>query len=85
VHNATQRYNNPKLPFFLTQGNMDRGPALANALAAAVAAINSAGGNATYLDLNVGPNDGCGGHPGAAGHAAMAAAAVPAIARVMGW
>jgi lysophospholipase L1-like esterase len=85
VRNATARYGDAALPVFVAQGNMNRAPALQAALAAAIAGINGAGGNATFLDLRVGPNDGCGGHPGVAGHAAMAAAAAPVIARVMGW
>ena len=55
------------------------------ALNVSIAAINSAGGNATYLNLKGPPTDGCGGHPGVEGHAGMAAMAIPQIAKVMGW
>ena len=41
--------------------------------------------SAIYLDLRGPPNDGCGGHPGVAGHAGMAALAIPAIGAAMGW
>jgi lysophospholipase L1-like esterase len=85
VLNATRRYGNPSLPVFLAQGNINNGTPLQNALQVAAAAINAAGGNATYLDLRVGPIDGCGGHPGVLGHAAMANAAKPTIAATMGW
>ena len=73
------------MPVFLGQGNMNNGEPLHDALLAAAAAINAAGGNATYLDIRFGPTDGCGGHPGVLGHAAMAKAAKPVIAQVMGW
>lgn len=64
---------------------MNDSPKLFNALMAAATAINASGGNAHYLDMRVQPVDGCGGHPGTLGHAAMAAAAEPVIAQVMGW
>ena len=85
VLNATRRYGEPKLPVFLGQGNMNNGAPLHDALQAAAAAINAAGGNAVYLDMRAGPTDGCGNHPGVLGHAAMAAAAKPVIAQAMGW
>ena len=69
----------------LAQGNMNNGAPLHDALQVAASAINAAGGSATYLDMRAGPTDGCGGHPGVLGHAAMAAAAKPTIAAVMGW
>ena len=85
VLNATRRYGNLALPVFLSQGNMNNGAPLHDALQVAAAAINAAGGNATYLDMRAGPTDGCGNHPGVLGHAAMAKAAKPVIAAVMGW
>ena len=85
VLNATHRYGQPTMPVFLAQGNMNNGLQLQNALLAAATAINNTGGSAFYLDLRVGPTDGCGGHPGTLGHAAMFAAAKPVIGSVMGW
>ena len=85
VKNATTRYGNVAMPVFLAQGNMDNGQPLYNALMVAATAINASGGNAHYLDMRAGPTDGCGGHPGTLGHAAMAAAAKPVISQVMGW
>ena len=85
VLNATRRYGRPSMPVFLIQGNMNNGEPLHDALAVAAAAINAAGGNATYLDLRVGPTDGCGNHPGTLGHAAMFEASKATIASVMGW
>jgi hypothetical protein len=61
VQNATARYKNPKLPVFVAQGPMNNGAPLHDALQVAIKAINSAGGNAIYLDLRGPPNDGCGG------------------------
>ena len=46
------------------------------------------GGNAVFLDLRTGAadsHDGCGGHPGQRGHAAMAAKGIPQIGSKMGW
>ena len=86
VLNATQIiYKKPSMPVFVAQGPMNNGAPLHDALQVAIAAINAAGGNATYLDLRGPPNDGCGGHPGVAGHAGMAALAIPAISAFMGW
>ena len=64
---------------------MDGSAQLGSALNASIAAINAAGGNAIYLNLNGPPNDGCGGHPGLLGHEAMAAIAIPQISKVMAW
>lgn len=83
--NATLRYNNPTLPIFLGQGNMNNGAPLHDALIAAATAFNASGGRAFYVDMRVSPVDGCGGHPGTLGHAAMAAAAFPVIGSAMGW
>jgi len=85
VLNATARYNKPRMPVFLAQGNMNDGAPLHDALQVAAAAVNAAGGNAHYLDLRTGPTDGCGNHPGVLGHAAMFAASKATIASVMGW
>jgi hypothetical protein len=85
VLNATARYNNAKMPVFLAQGPMNNSPNLYNALQNAITAINAAGGNAHFLDMRGPPCDGCGGHPGVAGHQQMAAMAIPTIAQVMGW
>ena len=41
--------------------------------------------SAIDLDLRGPPTDGCGGHPGVAGHAGRAALAIPAIGAAMGW
>ena len=73
------------MPIFLAQGNMNNGENLRSALLAAASAINNTGGSAHYLDLRVGTTEGCGGHPGTVGHAAMFAAAQPVIQSVMGW
>jgi hypothetical protein len=73
------------MPIFLAQGNMNNGPELQNALLAAATAINNTGGSAFYLDLRAGPKDGCGGHPGTLGHAAMFNASKPVISSVMSW
>ena len=84
--NATQtHYKTPKMPVFVAQGPMNNGAPLHDALQVAIAAINAAGGNAIYLDLRGPPNDGCGGHPGVARHAGMAALAIPDIGAAMGW
>lgn len=48
------------------------------------AAMATSGVNATELDFMAAPMDGCG-HPGVAGHAAMAHIAAPVVARVTGW
>ena len=64
---------------------MNNGLPLQNALLAAASAINASGGVAFYLDMRAGPTDGCGGHPGIAGTAAMYKAAVPQIATAMSW
>ena len=86
VLNATAvHYGKPAMPVFVAQGPMNNSPALHDALAVAIAAVNAAGSNAVYLDLRGPPNDGCGGHPGVLGHSGMAALAIPAIAKVMGW
>jgi lysophospholipase L1-like esterase len=86
VLNATAAiYKRPSMPVFVAQGPMNNSPNLHDALHVAIAAINAAGGNATYLDLRGPPNDGCGGHPGVAGHSGMAALAIPAIGAFMGW
>jgi hypothetical protein len=73
------------MPVFVAQGNMNNGAALFGALQVVVAAVNAAGGNAHYLDLRAGPTDGCGGHPGVLGHAAMFAASKASIANATGW
>ena len=78
-------YRNPSLPVFVAQGPMNCAEELRIALSESILAINAAGGNAIYLNLCGPPNDGCGGHPGQQGHAAMAAMAIPAIAKEMGW
>jgi lysophospholipase L1-like esterase len=85
VQNATTRYGNPKLPIFVSQGPMNNGAPLYNALQSAIKTINAAGGAATYLDMRGPPNDGCGGHPGVAGHMGMFEMAQPVIKAVMGW
>ena len=85
VANATARYRDAKLPIFVAQGPMNNGAPLYNALQAAIAAINAAGGNAMYLDMRGPPNDGCGGHPGVEGHKGMFTLAQPVIAKAMGW
>ena len=85
VLNATARYKSPKLPIFVGQGPMNNGQPLFNALAAAIAGINAAGGNAQFLDMRGPPNDGCGGHPGVLGHKGMFDLAQPVIAKAMGW
>jgi len=83
--NATKRYNDPALPFFVAQGPMNDSDALNAALTTVIQQINSAGGKAYYLDMRGPPNDGCGGHPGVQGHRQMADMAIPQIATVMGW
>lgn len=85
VANATQRYGKPSLPVFVAQGPMNDSPQLNAMLTTVIANINAAGGNAHFLDMRGPPNDGCGGHPGLAGHAGMFAMAQPQIAAVMGW
>ena len=85
VLNATKIYKTPKLPVFVAQGPMRCDDELYAVLNRTIDAINAAGGNATYLDLKGPVDDGCGGHPGQAGHAAMAAMAIPQIERAMGW
>ena len=77
-------YGNRKLPIFVAQGPFAVA-GLGHALNVSVAAINAAGGNAVYLNLQVLPIDGCGGHPGVVAHAEMAAKAIPQIASKMGW
>jgi lysophospholipase L1-like esterase len=85
VLNATRIYKNPKLPVFVAQGPMNCDAKLGAALNVSIVAINAAGGRAVFLDLKGPPNDGCGGHPGALGHEAMAEMAYPQIAKVMNW
>jgi len=81
---AAADYARPALPVFLAVGPLTHAPLAA--VRAAVAAVNAAGGAATLLDLGVdSPADGCYGHPGPRGHAAMAALAAPVIAGVLGW
>lgn len=81
---AARDYVRPSLPVFLAVGPLTSAPAAA--VRAAVAAVNAAGGAATYLDLgHESPADGCFGHPGPRGHAAMAALAAPVLANVLGW
>lgn len=67
-----------------TSGPFDY-PRLGKALNASIVGINAAGGNAIYLDLRGPVIDGCGGHPGTRGHAAMANLAIPQIAKAMQW
>lgn len=85
VLTATERWGKPSMPVFLGQGNMNNGERLHDNLLAVGRAINASGGAAFYVDMRVGPTDGCNGHPGILGNAAMAAAAQPVIASVMGW
>jgi pectin methylesterase-like acyl-CoA thioesterase len=61
---------------------MDGYRAAAEAVAARVGALNI---SVTVIDFMGAPLGGCQGHPGAAGHAAMAAAAAPVIAKALGW
>ena len=67
------------------QGPMNCGAALNKSLQVAITSINSAGGNAHYLNMCGPPNDGCGGHPGVEGHAQMFDMALPQVKAVMGW
>lgn len=83
MQNITAWYDAPHIEFFCAVGPMTAAPG--NATAAAVAAANAAGLHATLLNLTGIFCDGCAGHPGVAGHRAMAAAAQPVIASVMGW
>ena len=81
--NLTRLHSNPHLAIFAGCGPLTSKPV--PAVKAGVAAFVAAGGNGHFLDLGLAPADGCFGHPGAAGHAAMAALATPAIAAVLGW
>lgn len=84
---AGKAYSNPKLPIFVALGPFEN-LKLGAALNVSIAAINAAGGNAVYLDIitpTSAAHDGCGGHPGLRGHAAMADRAIPQIASKMGW
>ena len=56
------------MPVFVGQGNINRSELLQNLLFTVISEVNAAGGNAHYLDLRVGPVDGCGGHPGVEGN-----------------
>ena len=53
VLTATARYNEPKMPVFVAQGNMRNDDVLYNLLQTVISDINSAGGNAHYLDIRV--------------------------------
>ena len=73
--NLTALHANPRLAVFAGCGSLTSKP---------VPAIKQ--GIASFVaDLGEATPDGCFGHPGAAGHAAMAALAAPAIAAVLGW
>lgn len=73
------------MPVFVGQGNINRSDLLHSLLFTVISEINAAGGNAHYLDLRVGPVDGCGGHPGVEGNQAMFENAKSQIQAVMGW
>lgn len=90
VLNATRLYRKPRLPVFIAQadGPLHSSPVwdrLHDTLQLIASDITTAGGNASFLDMRGPVFDGCGGHPGVGGHAAMAQLAIPQIARVMGW
>jgi hypothetical protein len=71
------------IAFFGAVGPMSTvyGPAVQDAIALATAT----GLSAHFLDVNGTTLDGCGGHPGAVGHAQMADKAQPQISAVLGW
>jgi lysophospholipase L1-like esterase len=84
VQSIAKRYNNAQLPFFLAMGPLSLTPA--PYVQQVVAAVNAAGGNATYLELATpGLPLGCAGHPSPAMHAQMANLSIPVIQQVMGW
>jgi hypothetical protein len=77
-------YSAPSLPVFLAMGPRSLAPSAA--VGQVVAAVNAAGGNATFIELATpGAPIGCAGHPSPAMHAAMAAIAAPVIAATLGW
>jgi len=85
VVNATNRYKQPKMPVFVAQGPMNCSPKLKESLDMVISRLTARGNVAVYLDVCGPPNDGCGGHPGVLGHAAMFEKAKPQISAVMKW
>ena len=84
MHNLTVWHAAPQLPIFCAVGPLTSKPT--PQVNAAIAAFNAAGGNAHFLDQHTSlGGDGCNGHPGPRGHAAMFEASRPVIAAVMGW
>lgn len=81
--NITLAYAAPSLPFFLTLGPMT--DASAGGVALALAQGAQAGLSVHFVNMSGIHCDGCAGHPGVNGHAAMAAAQAPVIASVLGW
>ncbi len=73
------------MPVFVGQGNMKNSDLLRNILLTVVSRVNAAGGNAYYLDMRVGPIDGCSGNPGVEGNYAMFEAAKSQIQSAMQW
>ena len=78
-----QAGSGPAIVFFAATGPMTKAPTAATT--AAVASARAAGLSVFAIDMSAAPTDGCAGHPGVAGHAAMARAAQPVIAQAMGW
>ena len=70
--------------FFLTVGPMSPTRPVA-ALQAAIAQATTLGLRASFLDMTNATRDGCGSHPGPAGHWQMAQQAAPQIRAALGW
>lgn len=89
VANITgEYYKRPSLPVFLAIGPGRRSstPRYQPLVEQVIANVNAAGGSATFLDLqSVNAAGGCDNHPSAAEEPAIAAAAQPQLAKVMGW
>ena len=88
MRNITRYYSASPGPaasrFALVIGPMSPERPLA-AISAAIAAAAADGIAASLLDMRNATLDGCGGHPGPAGHWQMALEAAPQIKALMGW
>ena len=89
LHNITDYYARSSgsaatTTFFCAIGPMSPTRPL-NATLAAIAGARADGLDAHLLDMRNATLDGCGSHPGAVGHKAMALQAQPQIASVMNW
>lgn len=82
---VANKYRAPKTPVFVAIGPGQRAPNVLDCLNRVVAAVNSGGGNAVFLDVQVSGSEGCDNHPGHQGHVNMFNAAAPKIASVLGW